>query len=358
MRKTYLHLVCLAALLPITGSGCLCGGRFNMPRTPPRGDQIIPPDVPVEMSKVTHPEYVIEAPDILQISSIQAVPRQPYKIQSFDTLAVTVLNTLPNNPIEALYVVGPEGFIDFGPTYKRVKVVDLSPEDAQKAIETHLMSKDIGLLKPVASVTVAQTRGMQQIAGEHLVRADGTVYLGVYGNVRVTGLTLTQAKAKIEEHLTTFLHKPEITLDVLAYNSKVLYVIFDGAGAGQQVYRLPITGNETVLDAISQVNGLGPVSDKHHLWVARPAPPKSDCGDQVMPVDWVGITTRGRTETNYQLLPGDRLYVKAYTATTLDYTMARIFAPVERVFGIVLLGTSTVQSFSNRNGFGNNNNFP
>lgn len=88
----------------------------------------------------------------------------------------------------------------------------------------------------------------------------------------MTGLTLDQAKAAIERHLSQYLQKPEVAVDVLAYNSKVYYIIFDGAGNGQQMTRLPITGNDTVLDAISQIYGLLPVADKHHIWVARPAP--------------------------------------------------------------------------------------
>ena len=31
--------------------------------------------------------------------------------------------------------------------------------------------------------------------------------------------------------------------------------------------------------------------------------------DPVLPADWVGITTMGHTATNYQLMPGDRVYV-------------------------------------------------
>ena len=38
-------------------------------------------------------------------------------------------------------------------------------------------------------------------------------------------------------------------MDVQGFNSKLYYVILDGGGAGQQVVRLPVTGNETVLDA-------------------------------------------------------------------------------------------------------------
>lgn len=350
VRQLRRFVVCYLVLNPLIATcGCVSA--------PPRGDHIIPPDVPVELNKVTHPEHVIEAPDILTINATQLIPRQPYKIQAFDSLAVTVMYALPDNPIAGLYVVDPEGMLDLGPVYKRVRVAGLTVEEAQRAVEKHLTSKDIGLTKPLVSIVVAQTRGLQQIAGEHLVRADGTVYLGTYGSVRVTGLTLTAARKAIEEHLVTFVHEPQITLDVIAYNSKVLYVIFDGAGVGQQVTRLPFTGNETVLDAISQVNGLGPVSDKNHIWVARPAPPKGGC-DQVLPVDWVGITTKAQTATNYQLMPGDRVFIKAYRATTLDSTMARVFAPIERVFGITLLANSTIRQFSQngQGGQGNNNN--
>ena len=73
-------------------------------------------------------------------------------------------------------------------------------------------------------------------------------------------------------------------MDVPAYNSKVYYVILDGGGAGQQVVRLPVTGNETVLDAIGQVNGLRPVSEPAPD-LGRPA--RSGRGArQILPVDW------------------------------------------------------------------------
>ena len=78
----------------------------------------------------------------------------------------------------------------------------------------------------------------------------------MYGNVRVAGMTLPQAKLCIEQYLTQYLDEPEISVEVCAFNSKVYYVVTQGAGMGDAVYRFPVTGNETVLDAISQINGL------------------------------------------------------------------------------------------------------
>ena len=46
---------------------------------------------------------------------------------------------------------------------------------------------------------------------------DGTIGLGVYGSVYVTGMTLEQARLAIEMHLSQSLLEPEISLDVYAY---------------------------------------------------------------------------------------------------------------------------------------------
>ena len=129
----------------------------------------------------------------------------------------------------------------------------------------------------------------------------------------------------------------------LAYNSKVIYIISDGAGSGESLVRVPFTGNETVLDVMSQVDGLSEVAAKNNIWVARPGPHGSEVA-QKMYVDWRGITQDAVTTTNYQLLPGDRIYVKADTLIAADSFIAKITVPVSRMFGLTLLGNGTVRS--------------
>src|SRR5262249_62220666 len=81
--------------------------------------------------------------------------------------------------------------------------------------------------------------------------------------------------------------------------------------------------------------------NKHRIRLARPAPSNSPC-DQVLAVDWVGITTRGHTETNYQLLPGDRVYIDSDCWVAFDTKLTRVLAPFERMFGFTLLGSGTI----------------
>jgi polysaccharide export outer membrane protein len=340
LHRRLIRTVTVAAGLALTVGCQTMPDRFGYP---------ICPDAPRELQKVAQPTYRVEPPDILLIDAIRVVPLPPYRINPLDSLLIQVTKSLPAEVIlPAIYPVSPEGTVTLGSYYGSVSVADLTIEEAQAAVQNQLR-KVVEDTK--VSVSLASSRAGQQIRGEHLIRPDGTVSLGLYGSVFVAGLTLEETRAAVEGHLARYLYRPEVSVDVAAYNSKVYYVISDGAGFGEAVTRLPSTGGETVLDALAQVGGLTAVASRGRIWVSRPAPP--GCGpDQILPVDWRGITTRGRTATNYQVLPGDRVYVMAQPIIAADTYLGRLVAPVERLFGIVLLGSETVRSVGPQNGTG------
>jgi polysaccharide export outer membrane protein len=318
------------------GSGCV------------HGPLCAPPDghFPRELEKTSLPAYTIEPPDILLLDAVKTVPLPPYRIQPLDALLIRVTETLPNEPIEGTYVVEPEGTVNLGGSYGAIRVVDLSKEQAQAAIRKELEKI---LKRPEVTVSIAQSRAQQQIRGEHLVYPDGTVNLGLYGSAVVAGLTIPEAKLAIEAQLSNFLEKPEVSVSIGGFNSKVFYIVTDGAGYGQQVIRLPITGNETVLDAIAQINGIASQGSPRHVWVARPAPAQN-YAHQIMEVDWLAITKCGDTTTNYQLMPGDRIFIQGDSLVALNNWVTKVVSPIERLFGVTLLGAETITQIRNPNG--------
>jgi polysaccharide biosynthesis/export protein len=337
-------LLCIAGLLPVVLGGC----RTIDPHAPEQPVLVVPPqsNAPRELAKVMMPRYVIEPPDILTIDAIRSIPKSPYQLRPTDALNIRVQNALEEAPIGGIYPVDLEGYVDFGQPYGRVEIRGRTVDEANKVVTGFLKQT---LREPVVSLSLASFGGSQQISGNHLVGPDGTVTLGSYGSVVVAGLTLADAKGAIERHLSQFLDSPEVSVDVFAYNSKVYYIITQGAGLGDNVARVPLTGNETVLDAISYVNGLQSVSSKR-IWIARPVP---GCNENiVMPVDWCAVTGRGASATNYQILAGDRVFIAEDNVVAFDNHLAKWISPVERIFGITLLGTSTAQEikFFNRPG--------
>jgi polysaccharide biosynthesis/export protein len=300
-------------------------------------------DVPRELEKAPLPPYVIEPPDILLIDTLRVIPRPPYIIQPLDVLLVQATDVLKTEPISGMYTVDPDGTINLGPKYGSVRIAGMKLEEANHAITSYL--HDAGYKDATASAVLAQSRAMQQVRGEHLVRPDGTIGLGTYGSIPVVGLTLDEARQAIEAFLSQFLVDPEVSVDVFAYNSKVYYVIADGGGYGEGVYPFPSTGNETVLDAIAKINGLPIVASKRHIWLARPDPANKGCCNKY-PVDWNAIARCADTRTNYQVLPGDRIYLEAEPIITFDSALARVISPIERILGVTLLGSETVHSIA------------
>jgi polysaccharide export outer membrane protein len=297
---------------------------------------------PRELTMTSHPPRQVAPPDVLLIDAIRLVPKGPYRLEPLEVLQVNVSDTLPAQPIAGSFMISPEGTVNLGFNYGSVRVGGLTLDQAEVAIRKHLG----GILKgPTVNLGVVQFRGIQQIRGEHLVRPDGTISLGMYGSVYVAGMNLGQVKCELEKYLAAYLVNPQLSVDMLSYNSQKYYVIFDGGGYGQQVFPLPITGNETVLDAISRVGGLAPVSSTCKIVLSRPSPTQMGC-NQILPVDWQAIL-HGSTATNYQIFPGDRIYVPANCLIAFDNRLAQVINPIQRVLGVLLLGTTTVNSFRN-----------
>jgi len=165
----------------------------------------------------------------------------------------------------------------------------------------------IGIEMPKVVPLPSYQAAVQPVTGQYLVGPDGTINLRKYGVVHIGGKTVAEARIAIQNHLKQYLDSPKLWLDVLAYNSKVYFIITQDGSSGEKVRRLPFTGNETVLDAVCQISGLAFASSKK-IWIARPGPHGLQ-GQQILPIDWDAIAQGAETATNYQFLPGDRLYI-------------------------------------------------
>ncbi|MGD9128129.1 MAG: polysaccharide biosynthesis/export family protein [Planctomycetia bacterium] len=306
-------------------------------------DEVTPPPqvkAPVELQMRSLPAYRIEPPDLIQIEVLKLVPPSPYHIEQYDVLQVNAINTLLKYPINGYFLVEAEGNIDLGPAYGTVRVQGMTIQEAHDVIKTKLVEV---LANPEVSVQLARASGLQPITGTYLVGPDGTVNLRQYGSVYLSGKTLSEAKKILENHLRRgFLDSPEVSVDVAAYNSKVYYVITAGGAMGDNVMTLPITGNETVLDAIGRVQGLSQLSSKR-MWIARPAPAGTGC-EQILPIEWDAIAAGAVTDTNYQVLPGDRVYIKEDPMMAFSGYLNRIIGPFERVAGFSSLIASAVRN--------------
>lgn len=144
-----------------------------------------------------------------------------------------------------------------------------------------------------------------------VVQPDGTIDLGFAGDVYVSNLSLDQIELKIAQHLEKsaaadgqpLTKRPRVSVRLVnGSQSKTYFVLGTVTTQG----KFPCTGNDTVLEAILGA-GLRSNSYPEKAYLVRPHPAGAHA--TILRIDWEGITKRGETLTNYQVLPGDRIIV-------------------------------------------------
>ncbi len=146
------------------------------------------------------------------------------------------------------------------------------------------------------------------ISQESMVGPDGAVQVGPLGSIDVTGLTVREAEARIAKSASTMDAKARADVAIEAYNSKKYYLITESP-LGDSIVMMPFTGRDHVLDALSHLSDAEPITGLR-IWISRPGPGKT----QVLPVNYEAITAGADPLSNYQLLPGDRLFVSSKPA--------------------------------------------
>jgi polysaccharide export outer membrane protein len=202
------------------------------------------------------------------------------------------------------------------------KIPQYGEIDPTQPRELHMVSMPPYVIEPPDELEISVRPATPDLAlTTATVQADGNVDLGFVGDVYLAGLTLDQAELKIAQHLEARAGpkapRPRYQVSVRLVNgspSKSYYVLGTVTTQG----RFPVTGNETVLDAIVTA-GLRSNSLPDKAYLVRPHPAGGP--DQVLKIDWIGIKERGDTLTNYQIFPGDRIIVPGGRAPGLLSTL-------------------------------------
>jgi polysaccharide export outer membrane protein len=146
------------------------------------------------------------------------------------------------------------------------------------------------------------------LPGDQTVLPDGRIELGPYGRMMVVNKTPEEIEREVQTLIEQQTPNPgKITVRLVGRQSKIFYVLGEVNSPGAY----PLVGRETVLDAIIAAGGLTDAADRGGITFTRPTMP-DDCR-VVLPVCYSEIVQIGDTSTNYQVGPGDRIYVPSMT---------------------------------------------
>jgi polysaccharide export outer membrane protein len=170
-----------------------------------------------------------------------------------------------------------------------------------------------------------------QLPSDQTVASDGTIDLAAFGSITVAGKTVSEVESTVESLIETTIaskssaktpldgkvfqtgyrsgtapESPAVNTDVsvrlVSHETDRFYVLGEVTAPGSY----PLAGNETVLDALIAAGGVTGQANGHKIILVRPAEGKKKT---ILPVCYQSIVQLGDTSTNFQVFPGDRIYV-------------------------------------------------
>ncbi|MDB4349540.1 polysaccharide biosynthesis/export family protein [Omnitrophica bacterium] len=201
-------------------------------------------------------------------------------------------------------------------TAKSVDIVldELPVADAPDA----LVSEDMKYTLGPNDVVAIEVRRHPEFSGQYTVNSEGKIEYKFVGDVILLGLTKVEARERLTEILTEYLIDPVIDVQIVAYMSKVFYVVGDVNRPGKFYMRgETISIREAIVLA-------GLPNSAAATRKCRLITPDDKGKDNYINVNVYSLLYEGNLKENRTMKPGDVLYVPA----TILAKMIRVISPV------------------------------
>ena len=246
---------------------------------------------PKELLKQPLPNYIIEIGDSVLIEAVK-----------FDASI-----RLPGDQI-----IKPDGHIslgEFGEYMAHGKTIEQIGVEVQNIIDDKIRSD----LEVAFEIERRQRENDKQISNRRNASADDDEDLAAdeseddVDDLSLSNIEDEEARVALERRIIESILNNEISVRLVTWDSKKIYVLGEVNSPGSFDY----DGTHTVLDALIDAGGLTSSANEHKIIVARPTTCNS-CRI-VMTICYDQIVQLGDTTSNYQLMPGDRVFVPALT---------------------------------------------
>lgn len=199
---------------------------------------------------------------------------------------------------------------------------NLPPEVISFVTELHTEGSSTYTLGPTDVVEITVQRH-PEVSGQFPINKEGNIQYQFVGDIHIANLTKEQVKEVIRQRLSEYIINPEVSVKIVGYNSKVVYVIGEVGNPGK-IYMQGDT--MTVREALVQA-GLPLLSAS-----TRKCPlitPSADGNPKKLQVNVFALLYEGDLRENLVMKPGDTLYIPA---TILSKAM-RVIQPVAQPIG-------------------------
>ena len=168
-----------------------------------------------------------------------------------------------------------------------------------------------------------EVRAQPEFSGKFVIGPDGCIQYRFVGDIKAEGFTKEELKEMLIEKLKRYVKIPEVSITILEYRSKFVYILGEVGRPG----KYPMKGDEVDLrDAIIAAGLPTPDAALRRVYVIKPDLEKPT----YKKVDLYKLLYKGILKDNLTLTPGDLVVVPATVPSEINRALGKLLSPLTR----------------------------
>ena len=166
-------------------------------------------------------------------------------------------------------------------------------------------------------------RNQPEFSGAFAIGFDGKIQYNDMGDIPIAGMTKYEVQQVLEKLLQTYIRVPDVNVMILAYNSKVVYVIGEVNNPGKFIMR----GDAIKLREAILAAGL----PTHDAALSRIHVIKPDLNDpRIRVINMKRILYNGKLKDDVDLYPGEIVVVPSTVLSKINDFLGTLLSPITR----------------------------
>jgi polysaccharide export outer membrane protein len=179
----------------------------------------------------------------------------------------------------------------------------------------------------VISVSV---RNQPEFSGTFAIGFDGSIQYNYVGDIPIAGLTKYEVQQALERLLEKYIRVPSVNVMIVAYNSKVVYVIGEVGRPGKFIMRGDAIKLREAILAAGLPTGNAALGRVHVI--------KPDLTNpRVRVVNMKRILYKGKLKDDVDLAPGEIVVVPSTVLSSVNRFLSSLLSPITRAASFAAL---------------------
>ncbi|MBI4355935.1 MAG: polysaccharide export protein [Candidatus Omnitrophica bacterium] len=178
-----------------------------------------------------------------------------------------------------------------------------------------------------------QVRNQPDFSGDFIIDPEGSIQYNYLSDIKVLGMTKTEVEQLLTQRLEQYIRAPQVSVVILQYNSKAVYVVGEVARPGKYIMRGDVIKLREAIVASGLPTRTAALGRTHVVKPDLDHP-------RIRKINLKKILYKGRLKDDIDLYPGEIVVVPSTVLASINNFLSQLLNPFTRATAAAAVGAA------------------